>query len=88
MIIDNHNRVATPPVIARGKVARASLYMMNAYPERVKFSANEVKMFKNWNHRFPPDSEECYRGELIEALQGNANNVLNSACDKQSKPTK
>ena len=69
--IDTKNQVIEPREEARGKVARATLYMADKYglnlPEEQK-----VQMTK-WNEDYPPDEEEKLRNILIGQKQGNLN---------------
>ena len=79
-IVDKVNRGVTPPNRAKGVVARASLYMQSAYPQRVKFGIMANVNFDDWNMQYPPSPDECRRGEMISKIQGNVNEVLDRRC--------
>ncbi|WP_344807447.1 endonuclease [Allohahella marinimesophila] len=62
--------VIEPQDTAKGIIARATLYMMEAY----KLPApSSIDTLIDWCKRFPPDDAEKARNNLIEKLQGNRN---------------
>lgn len=68
-----------PPDSAKGTVARASLYMDDAYPA-FSLSDQQKKLFRVWNDKFPPDEWECERNRRIGKLQGNDNPFVTEKC--------
>jgi len=74
------NGFAEPSTEIRGDIARIYLYMNNAYPDRIKLSQEELKMFETWDRSDPVDKWECERCRRIERLQGNENRLLKEAC--------
>ncbi len=56
---------------ARGEVARAVFYMMEAYGVRI--DANELQTLTQWHRDDPPSDLERLRNERIESLQGTRN---------------
>ena len=62
--------VIEPQDADKGVVARATLYMMEAY----KLPApSSIDTLIDWSKRFPPDDAEKARNKKIEKLQGNSN---------------
>lgn len=74
-----HDRKADPPSYARGKIARAYLYMESTYA-RYSMSISQRKLMQAWNRQYPVTLDECRRTKRIEALQGNENKVVKEAC--------
>ncbi len=70
---------AEPPPAARGKIARAYLYMEAAYPA-YRMSASQRKLMQAWDRQYPPDKAECLRTRRIEAIQHNENAVVKQGC--------
>lgn len=70
-----------PPDRAKGQVARAALYMDASYP-RYRLSKQQARLFEAWDRMFPVDEWECERAVRIEKLQGNANEIVKSRCEK------
>ncbi|MAM89237.1 endonuclease [Allohahella sp. A8] len=62
--------VIEPQDEAKGVVARATLYMMEAYKLPAPTS---IETLIDWCKRFPPDETEKARNKQIEKLQGNRN---------------
>jgi deoxyribonuclease-1 len=77
MIIDS--RKAQPPESSRGKIARAYMYMEQAYP-RYKMSKAQRKLMSAWDKQFPISKEECRRSKQIEKSQGNENKISIQRC--------
>lgn len=65
-------RAAEPPDTAKGIVARAYLYMADAYP-RFQLSRAQRQLFEAWDIQYPPDDWECERESRIAEIQGNRN---------------
>lgn len=69
-----------PPKIAKGAVARAALYMDDAYPQ-YRLSDQQKKLFTAWNEQYPPTIWECERNRRIKVLQGNLNKFIEEKCE-------
>jgi deoxyribonuclease-1 len=78
MIIDS--RKAQPPELSRGKIARAYMYMEQAYP-RYKMSKAQSKLMATWDKQYPITKEECARAEKISQVQGNTNIIAAQKCN-------
>ena len=68
---DEHRRVAEPAPEARGRIARAMLYMADEYDLYLKKELN--RLLHEWDRTYPPDQVERSRNERIGQLQGNRN---------------
>jgi deoxyribonuclease-1 len=68
---DERQRMAEPAPHARGKVARAMLYMRDEYELYLKPGLE--KRLLEWDSEFPPDDAEYRRNDRIERIQGNRN---------------
>ena len=69
-----------PPARAKGEVARAGLYMADAYAPRYRISNQQRNLFEAWNRMFPVTAWECSRAKRIENIQGNENRFVKSPC--------
>lgn len=78
MVVDFKDRKVEPPVRARGAIARAYLYMQQAY--QLKISASQLKLFRAWNSLYPVSADECTRDNAIAKVQGNHNPFVQSQC--------
>ncbi len=76
------NRKAEPPEQSRGRIARTYLYMAETYPQ-LQLSKKTQQLMRAWHQEYPVEKWECDRANAIEVLQGNANPVVNEACDSQ-----
>jgi hypothetical protein len=73
--------VFEPPDAAKGRVARALFYFYTRYHDRnisnsgfsPAFWNQKLDLLLDWNRRFPPDSAEERRNDLVESFQGNRN---------------
>ena len=74
------DRKAEPPERARGEIARAMLYMEDAYAPVWRMSARQKKMISVWNRQYPVTQWECTRAGRIAGLQGNENHFVADAC--------
>lgn len=74
------NRKAEPPEQSRGRIARAYLYMEEAYP-RYKMSKSQRQLMNAWSNSYPISEWECVRNERIKVLQGNTNPIIDSLCN-------
>ncbi len=76
------NRKAEPPTQARGRIARTYLYMAETYPQ-FSLSKKTQQLMQAWHKTYPVETWECDRSKSIETLQGNANRVVNEACQQR-----
>jgi deoxyribonuclease-1 len=77
MIIDN--RKAQPPVDSRGRIARAYLYMDQAY-SKYSMSKAQKQLMNAWDKQHPITAKECARADKIAAIQGNENLIAKERC--------
>lgn len=62
----------------RGFVARAILYMNDAY---IPVLSEELKvLYLSWDEKYPPEEHECKRHFFIQKIQAIQNNYLNQKC--------
>ena len=54
--------------------------MAETYPDFIQLSKKELNLFIEWDQNDPVDKWECIRSKLIENIQGNINNVLETRC--------
>ena len=73
------NKKARPPKRARGQIARAYLYMEDAY-KKFKMSAAQRKLMAAWDKKYPVTTWECERNKRIEKLQKSNNRIMNKRC--------
>lgn len=76
------NGMAEPPERARGRIARAMLYMELTYPTHYRMGEKTRRMIEDWNSRYPVDAWECLRATRIERIQKNRNPFVVEACKK------
>ena len=69
--VDYKARKVEPAPEARGRIARAMLYMADEYG--LDIYNRQRSMLQEWNRRYPPDEEERRRNRVIERIQGNGN---------------
>jgi deoxyribonuclease-1 len=74
------NKKAEPPLKARGRIARAYLYMEQKY-SRYNMSKSQRKLMLAWDKLHPVNSWECLRADRIEKIQGNTNPILSARCN-------
>ena len=74
-----YNKKAQPPVMARGRIARAYLYMDEAY-NKYLMSKQQKKLMNTWDKQYPAPDWECQRAKRIEEIQGNENKILTIRC--------
>lgn len=68
-----------PPAKAKGEVARAGLYMADAYSE-YRLSKQQRQLFEAWDKMYSVTAWECTRAKRIERIQGNANKFVKTPC--------
>lgn len=71
-----------PPAKAKGQVARASLYMEDAYRPCFRLSRQQKRLFTTWDKQFAVTEWECKRAKRIEAIQKNSNRFVKEPCRK------
>ena len=77
---------AEPPERARGRIARAMLYMAATYPTHYAMNDRTRKMINSWNERYPATEWECIRAARIERIQKNPNPFVIDACRRAGLP--
>ncbi len=73
-------RKVEPPARAKGAVARAYLYMDDAYGE-YRMSRQQKRLMETWDSMYPPDAWECERNRRIRRAQGNGNPFVERKCE-------
>ena len=68
-----------PPENARGKIARAYLYMEAVYPI-YQMSGSQRKLMNAWDSQYPITNVECEIGKRISAVQQSSNPILEQRC--------
>ncbi|GBE46788.1 extracellular deoxyribonuclease precursor [bacterium BMS3Bbin11] len=68
---DEYQRIAEPAPEARGRIARAMLYMAEEYDLYLKKKLKRLLL--DWDKKYPPEQAEYKRNDRIEQLQGNRN---------------
>jgi deoxyribonuclease-1 len=69
-----------PMDFAKGTVARAYLYMDQAYPGRGIISDKNQKLFQAWDKLHPIEAWECDLYQKIKKVQKNDNPILRERC--------
>jgi endonuclease G, mitochondrial len=69
------------PGASKGKVARATLYFLLAYPGKVNsirpiYDEERIATLLAWHESFPVDLHEQHRNQAIFAVQGNRNPLI------------
>ena len=72
--VDFHKRKVEPSPSARGKIARAMLYMADTY--NLKLFSKQKKILLKWHRANPPSREEKQRNRRIKEIQGKANHYI------------
>jgi len=72
--VDENQRLVEPRPVVRGRIARSLFYMVDRYD--LYLQPRLVKLLRQWNRAYPPDSEERRRNEAIEKLQGRRNRFI------------
>jgi deoxyribonuclease-1 len=70
---------AQPTTESKGRIARAYLYMQEAYP-RYKMGKPQAKLMQAWDKQYPTSEWECLRYKRIKAIQQNENDIMKSRC--------
>jgi deoxyribonuclease-1 len=69
--VDFRKRKVEPSPAARGKIARAMLYMADTY--NLKLFSSQKKLMLKWHHASPSGKAEKRRNRKIKEIQGKAN---------------
>lgn len=69
--IDFHKRRVEPRPQARGRIARAMLYMADTYG--LTLYKRQRRLMERWNREYPPDEAERGHNRRVKALQGRGN---------------
>lgn len=69
-------KTAIPDEDLRGVIARAYLYMDQAYPEVKLLSAAEKRVYESWHEQHAPSELEKKHAQRIAQIQGNTNPYL------------
>ncbi|CAM3597886.1 endonuclease [Vibrio aquimaris] len=72
-------RKVQPPEKARGRIARAYLYMEAVYPI-YQMSRSQRSLMKAWDKQHPVTQIECEIGKRISAVQHSSNPILEQRC--------
>ena len=76
-IIDG--RKVDPPQEARGRIARAYLYMDLHY-SKYHLSGKQRRIMQDWDRIHPATEWECTRADRIAKIQGNRNEIMAARC--------
>ena len=82
MKIDFKNKLAEPPVRARGTIARTYFYMRDQY--KLSLSRQQTQLFEAWDKLYPVTDWECERDKRIAKIQGNNNPYVLRACQARN----
>ena len=74
--IDERQRIAEPAPAARGRIARAMLYMADEHNLYLK--KNLRLRLVEWDRKYPPNEKEIQRNYRIEQIQGNRNPFIDA----------
>jgi len=69
--IDHRRRRVEPRPEARGRIARALLYMADTYG--LTLFKRQRRLMEEWNRRYPPDEAERHHNRKVAQLQGRPN---------------
>lgn len=72
-------RKVQPQEKARGRIARAYLYMDAVYKE-YSMSKAQRQLMAAWDKQYPVTKEECEIGRRIEVVQKSKNPILDARC--------
>ena len=72
--VNKKARVAEPPVVAKGEIARSMFYMAHRYKEAgLRLYKKQAKLMYAWHKSDQVSKHEQARNDKIERLQGNRN---------------
>ena len=69
------------PTAGKGEAARAVLYFLLRYPDKIgdeknEYTVKDIPMLKEWAEKEPPTEYEKHRNDTIQGLQGNRNPLI------------
>jgi deoxyribonuclease-1 len=73
------NKKAQPPEQARGRIARAYLYMEHTY-RQYEMPTSQRNLMNSWNNQYPVSVWECVRANRIKEIQGNSHVIYEKIC--------
>lgn len=73
---DERQRIAEPSPAARGRIARAMLYMSDQHDLYLKKKLESLLI--DWDRKYPPEQVEHLRNDRIEQIQGNRNSFIDA----------
>ncbi len=73
---DERQRIAEPSPAARGRIARAMLYMSDQHDLYLKKKLKSLVI--DWDRKYPPKQAEYLRNDRIEQIQGNRNSFIDA----------
>lgn len=74
--VDKADDVVEPRPAIRGDIARAIFYMHREYNLPIPFGMTTI--LKEWNQEDPPSTEEIWRNDAIDRLQGTRNPYIDN----------
>ena len=74
--IDTKRRRVEPRDEIKGRIARAMFYMADAY--NLPIFRSQGQLLTRWHFRFPPDTEENRRNNVIFRIQGTRNPFIDN----------
>ena len=77
-------RKVEPPQAARGRIARAYLYMDQVYP-KYNMSKTQRNLMRSWDKKYPVTLKECKRYRKIRKYQKNDNPIMKKRCKSIQK---
>ena len=80
--VEIQGKKVEPRPEVRGEIARTYFYMQEVYPSTGIISRKDEKLLQAWDRSDPVDAWECERTRQIRKIQGNANSVVESRCEK------
>lgn len=75
------NKKVHPPEQAKGRIARAYIYMDHTY-RKFEMSSRQRDLMTLWNKQYPVTTWECLRANRIKAIQGNDHVIYAKVCSK------
>jgi len=75
-------RLVQPPEKNRGLIARAMLYMEQAYPQ-ITLRDTRRNLMNKWSEQFHVTRWECERNIKISKIQGNTNPIVDEKCKEE-----
>jgi deoxyribonuclease-1 len=70
--------IVEPRPLSRGEIARAVLYMVDAYDVQDAIKTKQLALMEAWDQADPPDAAERARNDAVERIQGNRNKFIDA----------